>query len=450
MRQFLWVGVVLLVAGVGRLGAAELHEGWAVLSEASTDGYYRDRVHSSAANFQAIARLPELVKSGRPRQKELAEGLIEVIGKKQVADAAAVKARGQLKSDEKKAQFDVLIGGIAATAKDAEANAGRMLGGKNTPPPADTGSSGDVTGLYLNAMLGLGASASRAAAAGTAAAQQRVKVREYWESKLFPAARNLKTGEWKAAPLEIEVTADGGDRQVWSAVKNVSGKALSNVTLILKPKDGAKDLPTQYYFVRDWPTAVVIRPDPFRRWILTPGEPDDAPPKELSATLEVWSDQGHAAPRDAKPVGFYEHRARFVDTLVREGARYGAAVGAELVVVEFPRVAKGGDGKVVEATVTRTKGGKGEPQVTRFRGPWVTVRGDDADSDAVVGLKLTLTQLDAPPAKADANPRRNAPKTPPQFPSLTFQWDRPAYLVGLPSGEKFAVQPLPDAPTAKK
>jgi len=244
MRQFLWVGLVLLVAGVGRLGAAELHEGWAVLSEASTDGYYRDRVHSSAANLQAVARLPELAKTGRPRQKEFAEGLIEVIGKKRVADAAAVQARGQLKSDEKKAQFEVIVGGVVATAKDAEQNAGRMVGGKNAPPLPDLGSSDDLAGLYLNAMFSLGASASRAAAAGTSAAQQRVKVREYWESKVFPAARNLKTGEWKAAPLEVEITADGGGRQVWSAVKNVSGKTLGNVTLILKPKDGAKDLPT--------------------------------------------------------------------------------------------------------------------------------------------------------------------------------------------------------------
>ena len=128
-----WVGVLLLVAGAGRLGAAELNEGWAVLFEASTDGYYRDRVHSSAVNREAIARLPELAKGGRPRQKVLAEGLIEVIGKKQVADAAAARTRGQLKSDEKKAQFDVVVGGVAATAKDAEQNAGRMVGARTRP-----------------------------------------------------------------------------------------------------------------------------------------------------------------------------------------------------------------------------------------------------------------------------------------------------------------------------
>jgi len=80
----------------------------------------------------------------------------------------------------------------------------------------------------------------------------------------------------------------------------------------------------------------------------------------------------------------------------------------------------------------------------------VAVRGDKADQDAVVGLKLTLAQLDVPPLPADPNPRRNAPKTPPQYPSLTFQWDRPAYRVALPSGGKFAAQPLPDAASAKK
>ena len=299
-------------------------------------------------------------------------------------------------------------------------------------------------------MFSLGSSASRAAAAGTSAAAERVRVREYWESKVFPAARNLETGEWKSAPLEVELTADGGNRQVWSAIKNVSGKALSNVTVILKPKERAKELPTQYYFVRDWPTGVVIRPDTFRRSGLTTGVPDVAPPKELSASFEVWSDQGHAAPRDAKRVGFYEHRDRFVETLVREGARYGAAVGGEQVVVEFTRVAPDGDAKVVEAKVTRSKdGGKGEPQVSRFRGTWAAVRGEKADHDAVVGLKLKLAQLDASPVPADPNPRRNTPKTP-QLPSLTFQWDRPNYLVAMEPGGKFAVQPLPDAPSGKK
>lgn len=434
----------VLMGGSG-LNAADIKEGWAILSEASTDGYYRDRIHSRTATLKAISRLPEVAKSERPRQKGAAEALIDVIGKKKVADVASARSRSQLKADEKAAQLKVLVGGMYETRDSAR----QVLEPIGAPPP----SGGDVTGLFMGAMLGpngLGASATRMAQAGTDAANARQKVRDTWERRVFPAYRNTATTDLKTPALEVEIAGTGRSREIWSTIRNVSGKTLTNVAIILKPKDGKKELTQQCYFVRDWPQDVVIRPDPFRMWSIPMSMPGPQPDPSLSASFEVWCDQGHAKPAQAKSVGFYDLRDPFVETMVREGARYINVGDDAQTVLEFTRVKNDKNGRLVEATLSRTKTGETKPQVLKYRGTWVANRDPKGPQDEVVDLRLKLNELGSRPLPAPAN-RRPRPGTRPvqEYPSMTFRWDRPNYMVEMKPGDTFEVQPVPDAKAAK-
>lgn len=121
-----------------------------------------------------------------------------------------------------------------------------------------------------------------------------------WESKVPPAFRTADLTELKGPVLDAEFTGDGRNRKVWSALRNVTDKTLTNVVVIFKVKDGDKDLAPRSYFIRNWPPSVVIRPDPFQIWRIPTGLPGAKPPKGVTATVEVWCDQGHAAPADAK------------------------------------------------------------------------------------------------------------------------------------------------------
>lgn len=454
--QYCRIGTALLAAaafgfgtGNGRAAAQDLNEGWVTLVEASTDGYYRDRVHSSQLTVGAIAKLPEIAKSGRPRQKAAAEALIDVLGKKTVAEAEAARSRGQLKSDEKMAQLKMLAGGLYATRDSAKDVVGPRRSAEEVARQ-DARETADVTNLFMGTMNSLAGSATRMAEAQGAASAARQKVHATWEKMVFPAVRNLKLAEMTSAPLEVEITSAGSSREVWSCIRNVSGKTLTNVVIALNARDSKKDLAPQAYFVREWPADVVIRPDPFRMWSIPTGMPGTQPPSGLSATYEVWCEQGHAKPADAKCVGFYDLRDPFVDTMVRPGARYAAIGGDESsLVLEFTRVAKERDGRVVEATITRPPANPGgKPEVIRYRGHWVANRNPKGPHDEVVDLKLKLAQVDpkprATPAPA-AKKQRTMTKAAPEPPGLVFKWDRPSYLVELKKGDGVQVQPLPDA-----
>jgi hypothetical protein len=458
----LWVlaFILLVQSGIvdGRMQAADLHEGWAVLAEASTDVYYRDRFYSDVTNFAAITKLPDLAKNGRPRQKPTAEALIEVVGKKTIADLTAAESRGKLKSDEKFAQMKILVGGMAATAEQASKNAAQMLDGKRTSPPAASSNDG-VTGLFLGTMKDLASSATRMAEADMAAAYARLKLRTAWEAKVFPAIRNLQTTESKTALVAGELTSDGGDRQVWSVFRNIGDKTLTNVTVIFRSKDKINnkeyDLPAQIYFVRQWPKAVVIRPDGFRMKTISIGEPDAAPPAWLSGTLEVWSDQGHTAPADVKRIGYYKYRDQFLETLVKEGAQYSFSDDKSQTSLEFTKVVNGKGTHTVDAKLTRQAKGKDQkPEELRLKGIWSEYRNrkagdrEDQDEDATTPTLKLLPLAAGAIAPALKKGRPNAKQNPGEA-AFAFQLKYPFIQLESPDGTKVTLQPQPEANTAK-
>ncbi len=416
--------LLAMTAGGGR--ADDPKENFAVLNEAATDGYYRGRVHSAPVTLSAVARLPEVAKSGRPRQKATAEALIEAIGKKRVADLEAAYAAGKLKADERAARFGVVVGGILETAKDVDRLNKLIFGPQNAPLPDSTA---DFTGLVADALGMIGASATRAAQARAAASEARNKVRGVWAEKVLTGVRAQKSDELTPAPVALEITQDGRNRTAWTALRNTSGKTLTNVVMALRAKDGMKDLNPQYYFVREWPADEVLWPDPFQIWSVPTGLPDVKPPTGLTAGVALWSEQGRARV-EAKPVGFYDHRREFLDMAVRTGARYAYLGDDGEFVLEFTKVTDKGRVKSVEATLSRTGTGP-KPVVTRHRGAVDTgpPANPKADFAEVAGLKLWLATVGGPAGAG-----------------LVFHWNRPSYLVELSRGKPVRVVPLPDLP----
>ncbi len=89
-------------------------------------------------------------------------------------------------------------------------------------------------------------------------------------------------------------------------------------------------------------------------------------------------------------------------------------------------------------------------RLSPYRGLWVANRNPKGPPDEVVDLKLKLNGLGSKPLPTPPN-RRPRPGTRPvqEYPSMTFRWDRPNYVVEMKPGETFPVQPLADAKPAK-
>lgn len=95
-----------------------------------------------------------------------------------------------------------------------------------------------------------------------------------WLEKALPHIRQQKFDELTPTPVAAEITQDGRNRNALMALRNTTGKTLTNVVIVLSVKDGEKALETHCYFVRDWPAEVVLWPDPFRVWRIPAGLPD--------------------------------------------------------------------------------------------------------------------------------------------------------------------------------
>jgi hypothetical protein len=466
LKRFGGLALVLLIHAAmaeEQLQSADLHEGWAILSEASTDVYFRDRFYSDVTNFSAITKLPELAKNGRARQKTCAEALIEVVGKKTISDLALTESRTKLKSDEKIAQMKIFAGGMLATAEQAGKNAGQMLDGKRTassPAAADDG----FDALFLGVMGDLGGSASAVAEADFAAANARLKLRAAWEAKVFPAIRNLQSIEAKTTLVVGELTV-GESREVWSVFRNDTDKTLTNVTIIFRSKDklnnGESDLPAQIYFIRHWPKDVVIRPSSFRRKVISNGAPDFEPPTGPRGTLEVWSDQGHTAPANVKRIGYYKYRDQFLETMVHEGAQYSSGGDSDKTVLQFTKVTNEKNNHTIEAKLMRLAKEKNDPaEELLLKGTWSNYENLKAEGDnkakrantvePTVRLIPLNTPVVAPPAvAAPGKKNRRVEKPTPVVPAFVFQLQFPLIQWTSPEGTKLALQAVPEAKSTK-
>ncbi len=466
LKRFGALASVLLIHAIvaeRQLQAADLHEGWAILSEASTDVYFRDRFYSDVTNFSAITKLPELAKNGRARQKTCAKALIEVVGRKTISDLALAESRSKLKSDEKFAQMKILAGGMLATADQAAKNAGQMLDGKRTAPSPAAPDDG-FGGLFLGVMGDLAGSATALAESDFAAANARLKLRVAWEAKVFPAIRNLQTTEAKTALVVGELTAGEG-REVWSVFRNDTDKTLTNVTIIFRSKDklnnGESDLPAQIYFIRHWPKDVVIRPSPFRRKVISTGDPGNEPPTGLRGTLEVWSDQGHTEPANVKRIGYYKYRDQFLETLVQEGAQYSSGGENAKTVLQFTKVTNEKNSHTFEAKLMRLAKEKNDPsEELLLKGTWSNYESLKAEGDnkakrvntvePTVRLVPLNTPAVAPPVvAAPGKKNRRVAKPNPVVPAFVFQLQFPLIQWTSPEGTKLALHALPEVKSTK-
>ena len=306
-------------------------------------------------------------------------------------------------------------------------------------------------------LQGLAASATKAALAAQAAAEARAEVHKIWQNQVFPAVRNSKLEELKTPIIESTFTSNGRGRQILACFRNISSKILTNVTVTLDMKDVSKSLSQRAYFIRSWPSDVIIHADPFTR-IAAPTEiVGNLPPTVMSGSFETWSDQGHVASANVTPVGYYDMRNAFVDTIVYEGARYAHLDKKSQMVLEFTKVATQGNDRKVSATLIRPREGTSEKvDVTRYEGVWETRPTQKSNLRNVYGLQLTLTELGAAPlpeknvripGMSGRNVRPGQKPPAPKYPSIDFRWTEKGYSVDFNKDGSFAVLPISDALT---
>lgn len=137
--------------------------------------------------------------------------------------------------------------------------------------------------------------------------------------------------------------------------------------------------------------------------------------------------------------------------LVREGARYASLGDNGPMILEFTKVIKEGNGRNVEAKLTRPQlNAPDKMQEVRYQGHFETTANAKTPYNEFIGLKLKLTEGGAKPLPPPAVKKRpGARPAPPQYPTLVFHRDRPHYRVELEFGKPFPVQPFPDAKAAK-
>ncbi len=411
-----------ILNGSGLSQDPKLHKDWVTMAEAATNGYYRGKYHSSGMQLGAVCRTPEIARTSRPRLQAAAESILsesDFPNRKKFA----LGRSGKL-IDARWTELKAALGELIGPSEDMSGEAWMEL--KQCMSPFGLVDGGEEAMMKWSDIC------------------SGINLDGVWEEYLLPFRVKSCLEEADSKLISVELASDCGNRRVWSICRNISGKPLENVVLVLRPREIGRPIEDQWIFVKEWPANERILPDTFRTHTTGGSVPSETPDKALQARFEVWSDQGHNSLRQAKSVGFYDLRDSITPMMVHTGARYVCVHSDFLALFEFTKVIGGKESQSVEASLKILPRNSNSTKIDkRYKGIWTNKKSKEPDYSAAVEILIDMEEVGIPIAVSKASQKRN--KADSSDSTIRFRWDREFFKLDLPdnpNASRFEQSPI--------